>query len=359
MHIYYLYNLLLFGLFPVLGRRIIFLIALTFPFFLLFLPDTGADFIYYQNAYETVYFDTSAPLFFRSGSELTAEAGWFTYTGLLHYLLPNYRWFLVVNFLLCLALIVKSLTVLKIDKDKIGLMVAVMVPISFVTIMFWSPRSALPLALCFLGIAYLEKRREILGIFLFFIALMIHSQYAVIIFIFSLFYFLKRYILVRYKISTILAISGLFLIIAYLNAEYVVSILDFIPTAAILTSKLHYLESSETAFRTSGLLSIFVYPLFMWFCRKNPDFQKIGTVLIMLTVFSMLINIAFINNAHIAGRIARASDYFLFSYVLATTAFLLSPRIGSLVLIPMFIVLPFLFPDLYNFTEIMGSLGLY
>ena len=147
------------------------------------------------------------------------------------------------------------------------------------------------------------------------------------------------------------------LALGYLAIDYILVIISFLPTSAIISSKLHYLDSANSGFRMSGLLSIVIYPLFMIFFRKNPEFRKLETVLVVLTAFSLLINIVFISNAHIAGRLSRVSDYFLFSYVLATTAFLVSPRIGSLVLIPLFIGLPFLFPDLYDFKEVLESLG--
>lgn len=356
MDILYLYNLLLLMLFPFFRKHLVYIIAATFPLFLLFLPDTGYDFRFYEEAYNTVYFDANAPLFFRSRSYLTAEPGWFAYMGIIKPFIPDFRYFLVFNFLLCLFLIKRSLTIMGVRPDLMNLMIALMVPVQFITIMFWSPRSALPLALCFYSFALLQKNRLLLPLLLLLIAGNIHSQYLVVIAAMLSYQILDNYVFAKYSKKISIAVSLGLLFVAFISVQTIVAYLSFLPSAAILNSKLSYLSADNTGFRITGILSIFIYPMFLYVNRKNTELKGYFDLLLFFTVFSFLMNVAFIENAHIAGRLSRVTDYFLFPFVLGYAALLVNRGIGAFFLIPLFVVFPFMFPGLYDFREIMTSL---
>jgi Gpi18-like mannosyltransferase len=212
MAIFYFYFIALTFFHPILKSKTTWIVAVTFPFFLLTLPDTGADFSVYESAYENTYFNLESVMFFRSSSILTAEPGWFTYTGLVGYLISDFRYFLVFNFLLCLGLLVHAGRLLKINPDAFGLMVILFLPVCFIVIMFWSPRSSLPFALVVLGMAYLQNNKKIIGLFLFAVALTIHSQYAAIVIAASIFFLFRHTAWLANSRALILTGAGTFLV---------------------------------------------------------------------------------------------------------------------------------------------------
>lgn len=357
MHIYYLYNLLLFLLYPFLRWRLTLFIMLTYPFFLLYLPETGFDFAIYQLAYESIYFDSHAPLFFRSSASITAEPGWFLYTGIIHTFISDFRYFLVFNFIICMVIFLKTMKVLGIERNRSALMIALLVPICLITIMFWSPRSALPFMITILAISYLHSGLLILPIILSLTAITIHSQYAVILMLSIAFYVSRTKRTTNGGKFILLLLSLIFIAILYFFRMQIVNFISFLPSSGIIAGKLHYLQDSNGAFRVSGILSILVFPLYVFSRRTSLAKRHYFDTVILFSVFSMAINLIFLGNAHIAGRLARASDYYLFSYILADATLYIHRPFGAWVLIPIFTLLPFLFPDLYNVGEIYEALA--
>ena len=84
--------------------------------------------------------------------------------------------------------------------------------------------------------------------------------------------------------------------------------------------------------------------------------KKYGDISLIFVIFSFAINVIFFTNSHIAGRIARTSDYFMFAFALSTFSLFLNRDFGSLFLVPIMAVLPFLFGDLYKYDEIVKFL---
>jgi EpsG family len=356
MAIFYFYFIVLTIFHPILKSKTTWIVAVTFPFFLLTLPDTGADFSVYESAYENTFFNSDSALFFRASSILTAEPGWFTYTGLVGYIISDFRYFLVFNFLLCLGILVQAGRLLKIDPDAFGLMVILYLPVCFIVIMFWSPRSSLPFALVVLGMAYLQNNKKIVGLVLFAVALTIHSQYAAIVIAASLYFLFRHTPWFANSKFLILSGAGATLVAIVVFRQSFIQLVAFLPTAQFAQAKLGYLDQSKSIFRPTALLSVVVYPMFLLLrfkhLKRRPEFDFI---LVMVFMSSML-NIAFYDNGHVAGRLSRASDYFLFAYVFCHAALLFSKQLGALLLIPIVVVLPFAFGDLYQVREVFSYL---
>jgi|GEM_PF-4238692 len=129
-------------------------------------------------SFENAVFDRSATNWIRGGSELTAEPAWKWYTAALKFFLgQNFRYFLVANFWITLALINTAFKKLQLSRDQTNLGLALMVPVVFPTIMFWSPRSSVSLGLCLLGVAEVSNRNLRRAIPLIAVGTAIHSQY--------------------------------------------------------------------------------------------------------------------------------------------------------------------------------------
>lgn len=328
-------------------RRTPVLLAVSYPLLLLFLPDPGQDFPFYERAFDSVNFDISARNWYSGGGGLTAEPPWFWYSSLLKSLgVWEFRVFLVVNFWICLALIVKALRLLELTRDHLNLTLALLVPVVFPTIFFRSPRSSISLALCLLGLAYFANGRSRIAVILVVAGSAVHSQFLVVC-LFSL--------LVSFKPSSqvpkVFARGGMALLLtlgALLFAQAAISRVGFIPNFDFFQAKLSQFEDPRTGFRLTGLLSIFVVPFLAWRSRSYWASPQVAALVLNLSIFSLGVNLAFLNAGHIAGRLSRLSDFLLLPLL---GSWFLIERTGRfervIPLAPVFVLIPFAYPTLY------------
>ncbi|WP_310467825.1 EpsG family protein [Sphingomonas sp.] len=321
-------------------------ILVSYPLFLLYLPDTGYDFQYYEQAFDGVYYDPTADLWFRSTSTLTAEPAWFTYTGLMRYLTDDFRVFLVLNFFLSISLMYVSFKKLDIDPEMRAAMLVMMVPVIFPTVMFWSPRSSISLALVYFGVSLLHNRKTIIGVLVLLLAGSIHSQYLPFVLLVAVFYVGQQVLpfLNRFAI-TVIGLSILTLTI--FASQYILPYLTVLPSSVIITSKLNYLDVQEQGIRFSGFMSLLVYPVLLILFRKKLAERREFPLLVLMVIFSFVINLIFFASPHVAGRISRAADYFLFCY-LGAYVVRTYPAAGLVGVALLFAALPLVYTGLYD-----------
>lgn len=351
MGIHYLYNLSLLFFFALSRKYFKLIVLITYPLFLIYLPDTGYDFSHYERAYETIFYSPDAKLFFRSRSILTAEPGWFLYNGIISFLTQDFRGFLVVNFILCVYVLLKTLDLLEIKKDDQSLMLLLMVPVIFPTLFFWSPRSSISFVLALFSLANAIRGRFIVSLISAIASGLIHSQYLPALGLVNLcLAFSKLEIFERNRIIVIFLVF-LGMLVMLLNVGFFLSLLSFMPSAETIQQKSAYLSSRQESFRATSILSIVVFPILIFIFREKIKREGLFTFIIVLSAFSFVVNVAFFKNAHVAGRLSRVSDYFLFSYLIAISFYYVK-KIKYFMLFSVLVVYPFAFPDLYPFDII-------
>jgi EpsG family len=346
-------------LYFIVGRATTWIIIATFPYFLLALPETGADFSFYKEAYETVYYDVGSPLFFRSGSVLTAEAGWFLYTGLASYVVPQFRDFLVLNFFICTSIFLLACRILKISPKQFSLMMLLLLPVNMMVLMFWSPRSALPFSLIILAAACLQTGRNLSAIVLMVCAVSVHSQYAIVAVFLAVYFLLRKIPWIKDNLIFIgmALVSTFAMLFAFRNQ--IIPLLTFLPNFEIVSAKAKALDVESgvgSGFRFTSILSIIVFPAIIYSQKVKLQNTTYFELLVVFASTSLFMNVFFIDNPHFASRLSRASDYFIYSF-LFSYLFVYSPSAVSVATVcSLVVILPFLFGDLYRVDEIFAWL---
>ena len=148
----------------------------------------------------------------------------------------------------------------------------------------------------------------------------------------------------------------------------IASTLSFLPSVNIITAKMNYFEAEDGekgGFRLTAILSILIYPVLALKLVKiisqtnvNLVFQssvpkKNETLLVYLLfalmVYGAVINLAFLEVPHIAGRLSRFSDYVGMGLVLPLFLRLVfNELITNWVLIILCLLAPILFASLYG-----------
>ncbi|WP_411338705.1 EpsG family protein [Sphingopyxis sp. J-6] len=353
---YYFYNLVMYVVSRFGLKSFFVLFLLSYPFFLYLLPETGYDFAHYQLAYESVFFEPNAPLFFRSGSPLTAEPGWFLYTGLVSFITSDFRTFLAINFGLTMVLTIIAFRKFGLKDEYTSQIIALMIPVQFLIIYFWSPRSSLPLGFTFLFLAYLRKGNFILAVLFAVAATMIHSQYGLFIIFCGLYYGVmlliekNRNSLTRVSLPVIAGISVVTITMALMITSFI-SYLDFIPSYELINSKTRYLSVESEGFRATSILSLVFFPALLAIRWKDLSTRKEFDVVVIFVIFSFVVNAVFFYNTHLAGRLGRVSDYFLFGYFIVEFSRMIAGRNNALVVLFILLIFPFLFADLYPLSD--------
>jgi len=332
---------------------------------LFFLPNTGDDYIYYKQAFDNAVYSSEFP-FFVTNSTLTAEPLYLFYSSLISVVTQlDFEYFLVINFLLCFF-IFNSKSLFK-SENMNCLFWLMMLPVIIPTIFYFSPRSSLSFFLVLIGLFFLIEMNRVKAVLMFFLAIIFHSQYILII---SYLLFVEYFILNKNKVGKnsviylLLTVSFLFFAIKILPymISTISSLFSFLPSATVAISKLHYLTGdSDGSIRMTSLLSIIIFPVLATqvFRKNNLVYKKIGLdedrtkrlsfYILACALFGMCINISFFNLPHVSGRLGRFSDYFCL-VILIPIFFRMYFTFKTVVLISIFFILiaPVLYPTVYT-----------
>lgn len=334
-------------------------------FFLFVLPTTGFDYDYYKQAYDNAYYINSYP-WFVTESVLTAEPLYIWYSSFVSVLIGGgFAVFLVVNFLVCFFIINFSLK--KIVNFDCGLLWLAFLPIVFPTIFYFSPRSSLSFSLVMLGFFWLADGRWWKALLVFFVAISFHSQYLLVVvtlLLCVLFYEVsKKFGEAFQRRSVYVAIVFVSIVLVSINLviSFLPSVLSFLPSADIAIAKLHYFESEDSGYRATMILSVFVYPVLLYFLLKLKKQRKIVFVcdsesdrrlcqlVVVIVLFGAMVNLVMLGNSHVAGRLARFSDYFSMGVIVPLSLRLLFAREGAvLILFFLALVSPFIYGTVYT-----------
>ena len=333
MVLYYFFTIFV-SFFYLLDKKLsLYILFVGCCFFLWYLPSInffGPDYPGYLNCYENAYTISNFP-WYVSASVLVSE-GFYVWLNASFAIITGFKFpfFLVANFLASFLL---SLYILKdFKKDFKYLFWLMILPVIFPTIFYYLIRSSLSFFFTLVAFMVLvnfpKKRAGLFAIFSMFIAINIHSQYMLIsiLFIF-MFYFLKlddesafNNNLKKVYIVSIILYLFLFLINNFIDV--LTSLFSYLPSAEVAIVKLGYFENSREGFRLTGLLSILAYPYMAYkvlytvhetqytlLLNDKVKEKKMMFLIFTIILFGAVINLAFINNPHVAGRLSRFSDY--------------------------------------------------
>lgn len=358
IHYYFLLSLFCIFLSFVNTRISVSIFIFLFAFLILNLSSTGMDYDYYEKDYLTGYFKSSWPFFYTNGG-LTAEPFYRVYSGFIRVITQSsFQVFLVVNFLLCIFIYFQSAPF---NNKRIKVLPLLFsIPVIIPTIFYFSPRSSLSYFLVLSGFFTLIKGRRFFSFILMFLGGMIHSQFLLfVLFIFVCVYMNPkgRYgFLAVYLMFLFAFLKGLPLII-----NFVTSFLSFLPSADVATSKTHYIESAKEGFRITSILSIFVFPLLSIFLFAKRDVISVRFGIksdmvsnflyftVLSVFFSFIVNLVFMSQPHLAGRLSRFSDYYSFMVLLPFAVLsYFEHSVVKAILLAFLFASPLLFPTIYS-----------
>lgn len=364
MFYYYFYTLLV-SLVYFINRKIgYYLIIFGVPVFLIFLPTTGLDYDFYKESYDNAVFIPYPP-YFESISSLTAEPLYVWYTSVISVLTKlGFPFFLAVNYLICSLIISYALSKSGHARDIKYYLFLFFLPIIIPTIYYFSPRSSISFCLVFLGFFTLFFNKKILlGLLFLFLGFSFHTQYLLISLYLILLYFLsmKSNLYTKQRIISLNAILAfiLFIFLFFISffEKIIGTIFSFLPSASVAISKLHYVSGedySSGGFRLTSILSILIYPIVLLLFVKSIDFKNtvidksILFGLVGIVFFGSVVNLVFIGEPHVAGRLSRFSDYLCMGFLIPYTLYLNRQfLLIKLVALAMCILTPFLFKSLY------------
>lgn len=299
-------------------------------YFLLVLPTTGQDYDVYKQAYDQAYFSAQYPWFF-SRTVLTSEPFYLWYNSFWGVILPlEFPGYLAINFLVCV--LISKAVFRKLRPDNFAYYWMMFLPVIIPTIFYFSPRSSISFIFIFAGMMSLVHKRYWLAIFLLFLGCITHSQFLLIAFLIGItcvMFFRVNNDTNKYLRIIMISSMVLFVLLNFMNqiSSTIVSFLSFLPSVGIIASKMHYFESEGGSenFRITAILSIFIYPLLSYkllklITSKDENLIFLSSVtkkseilftylLFALIVYGGVINISFISDPHVAGRLSRFSDY--------------------------------------------------
>jgi hypothetical protein len=339
-------------------------------YFLVVLPTTGWDYEVYKQAFDASYFSDKYP-WFQSRTILTSEPFYLWYNSFWGVILPlGFSWYLAVNFLVCV--VISKFTFKKFKPDHFLYFWLMFLPVIIPTVFYFSPRSSISFILIFCAMVTLTRHKYLWATLLFFMGCMTHSQFLLITFlIIGTYILLYRANYSEEKYMRIIKFLSIFLFIA-LNfmsqlSSVLVNFLSFLPTVKIIAAKMHYFESEDgenSSFRLTAILSILIYPILSYSLVKLISQSKRNLVfldsipkktellftymLFAIMAYGAVINLSFLNESHVAGRLSRLSDYIGMGLVLPLYMRLVLNEITTKwVLILFCLVAPLLFATLY------------
>ncbi|MDE2038817.1 MAG: EpsG family protein [Elusimicrobia bacterium] len=291
-----------------------------FAFFLLHAQSTGADYEYYKIGFNSVQRTEDFPYVETSG--LDAEPAYQYYMLLGRSLTDDFNIFLALSFFVWILLLRWALLKFGLGSEDLRYVLICALPTVVPVVAYWSPRSALSLPLLIFALYFLNSKRVLAVLLMAFLAMQCHSQYipvAVVIIATALAWCYSRKAVLPIAFAASLVVVSIlrFDVIAILSMRLLGAsrIFDF------ALSKLHYFQSVDEALtlRPAGLIMILVDLYYLLFLRRaifsgasNSDSMSsmMKNALDICTAFSLVTNVLFIEDSHIAGRVSRFPDYF-------------------------------------------------
>ena len=297
------------------------IVILLFMGFLFIAPETASDqdFYAYKTAFENIQLINEYP-YVITESNLTSERGFFWYMVPYHLVTSSFNSFLALNFLA--LIILGSFILKKIGLNKIELRSTMLyaLPALIPLVFYWSPRSSPSLILILVSFYFFTERKFLYGLLFSFVAITIHSQYIPFVVVMSATMFLSSTSNKKpFYYASLLSLITLGLL------KYGTGLISQLPFGyfgdlfLVAASKLHYIEElgASGGIRLAGIGIIIISSVYFIFFKKNirkktlEGEYKILTLLEICIAFSFFVNILFIQDSHVAGRIARFSDFFI------------------------------------------------
>lgn len=296
---------------------------IVFGIFLLNATTTGNDYDLYKIGFENVTFFDEPP--FIATNELDSEPIYLLYMALGKLISDEFNVFLTICFIVWVGLNKVALSKLGIEKSDLRYILLSALPVVIPVVAYWSPRSAISLPLVILTYYFLQKNRAATGILFGVLAGLFHSQYIPFVLMLILTVVISRYL--RWSVIEGAIVFSILVIGLLRFGGDAISFLFDVRDGSIFSlafGKLHYfVDPNKTgAIRYSGLLIILMDISYLLYFRRyaqrcietNHKRSNLGGVFQLLgiaAVFSIVTNILFIHDAHVAGRVARFADYFV------------------------------------------------
>lgn len=299
------------------------LALIAFGIFLLNATTTGNDYDLYKIGYENVTFFDEPP--YIATNQLDSEPIYLLYMALGRLISDEFNVFLTFCFIVWIWLNKVALGRLGIEKADLRYILLCALPVVIPVVAYWSPRSAISLPLLMLAYYFLNKNRGALGVLFGVLAGLFHSQYIPFALTLILTIVISRYFR-RSVIEGAIVFSILVVGLLRFGGDTISLLFDGRDGSifSLAFGKLHYfVDPNQTgAIRFSGLLIILMDLAYLLYFRRyaqrsidsNQQGSNLDSVLQLIgiaAVFSIVTNILFINDAHVAGRVARFADYFV------------------------------------------------
>ena len=368
---YYFFTLVI-ALVFFINKRFAFVLAIIgCSFFLYYWPTIGHfgdDYLGYLDVFENAYYKPIYP-YYESRTKADVEMLYRFINSIFNLKVSDdFRLFLIFNYLSSVFLMYLGLR--KFKPIYFYSFTVMLLPVIFPTIFYYLLRSSLSFSFCFLGFCLLIRKKYWVALFCLYVGFNLHTQYLLIslliIFTHAYFFILKKHTssLIFHKNRILLfgTVLTIFLVTFKYFSGATEALLSLLPSSDLAQGKLGHLSAKkESGFRITAILSILVYPIISYKIlvtkfRTNKTFflenNKFDTALVVLLfaifVYGASINLAFITDPHVAGRLSRFSDYVGLS--LLFFSFLNSfytKEIERIIIIILFLVVPILYPAVY------------
>lgn len=339
---------------------------IVFGIFLLNATTTGNDYDLYKIGYENVTFFDEPP--FIATNELDSEPIYLLYMALGRLVTDEFNVFLTICFVVWIWLNKVAFSKLGVEKADLRYILLCALPVVIPVVAYWSPRSAISLPLVILTHYFLQKNRVATGVLFGVLAGLFHSQYIPFVLMLILTVVISRYL--RWTVIKGAIVFSILVVGLLRFGGDAISFLFDVRDGSIFSlafGKLHYfVDPNKTgAIRYSGLLIILMDIAYLLYFRRyaqrsintNQKGSNLAGALQLLgiaAVFSIVVNILFIHDAHVAGRVARFADYFVMCVGIPVVLRLVaSKRIAN----GMLVLYALLSMAAFNNIYIIGSAG--
>lgn len=306
--------------------------------------------------------------FYKTVTVASVEELYVTFNGFVKFNISyDFVDFMLVQAAICLLLF--YVTIHKMIDHHKAVSFVMLLPVIYPTVNYFLLRSALPFFLGLLALVYLAKRQWFPAVLLLGIGFNIHNQYILQFFLVVMAFFYIKKGIDNHKTKTVnrvLLSSAIVLsvILAFANVfePILAELLSFLPNARLTSTKLNYLDIKEQSFRITAFLSIGVFPYFTYKILKlklnNPSMhlffeEKDKDLLFVYLLFALsltgaAINLGFIDNSHVAGRLSRFSDYICTLFIIHTYLRLhFSEYLYRLIIFFIILISPLIYPAVY------------